>query len=393
MRSLVRFQLAPHASPAPNPPCCRHRRCCHGGGAASWERRRPSPRWRLARALRAGSALVRVVLLGAGAVGARAARQLLSVPALEELVVVERDRVLRAAVVESLGEPAREADTDEVVPERDDVVLLTAPVPHRPIVERALERGAHAVSTSDVVEDVKSLLDLDAEARERRLHLVVGAAFSPGLTCVLAAHAASRFDHIDEIHVAKCGTGGPACAHQRHRALGQAGADWHDGAWGRRRGGSGRTLCWFPDPVRGVDCYRGAFPEPLLLTTAFPSVLRVTARAGANRRDRLTARLPMLRRPHPEGGLGALRVEVRGRRGSARDEYVLGAIDRPGVAAGTVAAMAAAAIAEGRLSRPGAGGLAEPVEPTPFLATLGERGVKAAVFEGAAGQLVDIGKG
>jgi hypothetical protein len=41
----------------------------------------------------------------------------------------------------------------------------------------------------------------------------------------------------------------------------------------------------------------------------------------------------------------------------------------------------------------GAGGLAELVEPTPFLASLGERGVKAAVFEGAAGQLVDIGKG
>ena len=79
---------------------------------------------------------MRIVLLGAGAVGARAARQLLSVPALDELVVVERDKALRAAVVESLGEPAREADTDDVVPERDDLVLLTAPVPHRPIVER-----------------------------------------------------------------------------------------------------------------------------------------------------------------------------------------------------------------------------------------------------------------
>jgi hypothetical protein len=262
-------------------------------------------------------------------------------------------------------------------------------------VERSLERGAHVVSTSDAVDDVKTLLGFDAEARERRLHVVVGASFSPGLACVLAAHAAGRFDRVDEIHVAKVGTGGPACAHQRHRALGQSGADWHDGAWGRRRGGSGRTLCWFPDPVRAVDCYRGGFPEPLLLTTAFPSVQRVTARAGANRRDRLTARLPMLRRPHPEGGLGALRVEVRGRRGSARDEYVLGAIDRPGVAAGAVAAMAAAWVGEGRLTRPGAGGLAELVEPTPFLASLAERGVKAAVFEGSSrhGQLVDVPEG
>jgi hypothetical protein len=338
---------------------------------------------------------VRVILIGAGAVGARAARQLISVLTLDELVVVEEDSSLRAAVVESLGPPARDAEGAEVVPQQGDVVIAAAPVRQRELAEWALERGAHVVSTSDAVGDVKALLDLDAEARERRLHVVVGAAFSPGLGCVLAAHAASRFDRVDEIHVAKVGTGGPACAHQRHRALGEAGADWHDGGWGRRRGGSGRTLCWFPDPVRGVDCYRGGFPEPLLLTAAFPTVRRVTARAGANRRDRLTVRLPMLRRPHPEGGLGALRVEVRGRRGAALDEYVLGAIDRPGVAAGTVAAVAAAWLIEGRLSRPGAGGLAELVEPTPFLATLADRGVKAAVFEGSSGpgQLVDVADG
>ena len=338
---------------------------------------------------------MRAIVLGAGAVGARAARQLMSVATLDELVVVERNGVLRAAVVESLGAPAAEGSDGDVLPERGDVLILAAPMHQRPVAERALERGAHVVSTSDAVEDVKALLDLDAEARERRLHVVVGAAFSPGLACVLVAHAASRFDRVDEIHVAKVGTGGPACAHQRHRALGEAGADWHDGGWGRRRGGSGRTLCWFPDPVQGVDCYRGAFPEPLLLTTAFPGVRRVTARAGANRRDRLTSRLPMLRRPHPEGGLGALRVEVRGRRGTALDEYVLGAVDRPGVAAGTVAAMAAAWLIEGRLSRTGAGGLAELVEPTPFLATLADRGVKAAVFEGSsrAGQLVDVADG
>ena len=57
--------------------------------------------------------------------------------------------------------------------------------------------------------------------------------------------------------------------------------------------------------------------------------------------------------------------------------------------------MAAAWLIEGRLTRTGAGGLAELVEPTPFLATLADRGVKAAVFEGSsrAGQLVDVADG
>ena len=329
---------------------------------------------------------MRVFVVGVGAVGARAARQLLSVDEVSDLVVVDRDRALRAAVVESLGEPAQEAVDDELSAAPGDVVVLAGPVKQRPIVERLLEQGAHVVSTSDAVDDVKALLDLDAEARERRLHVVVGAAFSPGLSCLLAAHAASRFDHVDEIHVAKVGTGGPACARERHRALGDSGADWYDGAWVHHRGGSGRALCWFPDPVRAVDCYRGALPEPVLLTAAFPGVRRATARVGANRRDRLTSRLPMMRRPHPEGGLGALRVEVRGRRGSARDEYVLGAIDRPAVAAGVVAALAVACIGQAKLTRFGAGGLAELAEPTPLLASLAERGVRAAVFEGSSGQ-------
>jgi GTPase involved in cell partitioning and DNA repair len=44
--------------------------------------------------------------------------------------------------------------------------------------------------------------------------------------------------------------------------------------------------------------------------------------------------------------------------------------------------MAARWAIDGRLARSGAGGLAELVEPGPFLAALAERGVKVAVFEG-----------
>ena len=37
----------------------------------------------------------------------------------------------------------------------------------------------------------------------------------------------------------------------------------------------------------------------------------------------------MLRRPHPEGGIGAVRVELRGRVGIERRVSVYGAIERP----------------------------------------------------------------
>ncbi len=332
---------------------------------------------------------MRVAVVGAGAVGSRAARQLASTPSISEVVVLDPDLGRARGVAASISQPSRvhEAQLPALaapLPSGLDVVVLALPPGgHRLVAERALEGGASVVSASDEVGDVRGLLDLDAEARERGLVIAVGAGFAPGLTCVLANHAAGTFDTVDEIHVAKVGTGGPSCARQHHDALAGEALDWRDGAWLRRRGGSGRELCWFPDPVGSADCYRAALPDALLLVPAFPGVGRVTARVGANRRDRFTARLPMLRRPHPEGGVGAVRVEVRGRRGGGRDVAVLGAMDRPGVAAGAVAAVAAVWIGESQLGAPGASGLANRVATTPFLAELARRGVKAASFVGA----------
>ena len=75
---------------------------------------------------------------------------------------------------------------------------------------------------------------------------------------------------------------------------------------------------------------------------------------------------------------------MRGQRGNTRDVAVVGAMDRPAVAAGAVAAVAARAAVAGDLRHVGAAGLAELVEPIPFLAELRRRGVRAAVFEGAS---------
>jgi len=326
---------------------------------------------------------VRVVVVGAGAVGVRAARQLLFLGAVDSLAVVEPKRARLDAVVESLGQPAVAAPDVATAAAGADVVILAGPRGHRAAAEAALDHGASVVSVSDDVDDVRDLLALDAEAVERGAHVVVGAGFSPGLSCLLAALAARSFEHVEEIHVAKVGAGGPACARQHHVALQGPAVESAGGVWPRRRGGSGRALIWFPDPVCGVDCYRAALPEPLVLTPAFPGIERVTARVGANRRDRLTAHLPMLRRPHPEGSLGAVRVEVRGRQGQVRSDRVLGAVDRPAVAAGAVAALAARWVVDGRLTGTGAGGLASLADPGPFLAALAGRGVKAAIFEGA----------
>ena len=201
-------------------------------------------------------------------------------------------------------------------------------------------------------------------------------AFAPGLTCVLAAHAAVpvRRGRRDPRGQGSAPADRPAPASTTGRSAGMA-LDWRDrrvgAAPGRQRPGA--VLVPRPDRGRGLLSGRAA-RRPASWCRPSPGSARVTARLAANRRDRLTARLPMLRPPHPEGGPGAVRVEVRGRRGGSRDVTVLGAMDRPAVAAGAVAALSALWAAQGRLRRAGAGGLAELVDPVPFLAELRRRG-------------------
>ena len=323
---------------------------------------------------------MRVAVVGLGAVGTRAARQLASTAEVESVVVADPKPDRMSEVVASLGAKAESHALGDGLPNADVVLVATPVGTQAAMTETLVGRGSSVVCTTDDVSETRRLLDLGPEAEARGVTVAVGAGFSPGLSCVLARFGADRFDTVDEIHVARLGTGGPSCARQHHAALGGEAIDWRDGGWQQRRAGSGRELVWFPDPIGGPDCYRAELSDALLLVPAFPGVGRVTARLAATRRDRLTARFPMARRPHPEGGLGALRVEIRGRGPEGIDVSVLGAMDRPGVAGGAVAALAAVEVGAGRTRIVGAAGLASLVDAPGLLGELARRGVKVARF-------------
>jgi hypothetical protein len=374
--AFPRNLVAGASSPAPE---CAERIVEHHAGR----------RFRRKCSTRARSGDVKVLIRGCGVVGARAARQMLSVPAIDSLVLDDprRDHVSRLAT--SLGSVSRVLRDGETWSEVGaDIVVLAGPPTHYADARSALESGAHVVSVSDDLHDVEALLTLDDLAKRAARTLVVGAGFSPGLTCVLARHAAAELEVVEEVHVAKFGTAGPACARQHHQALKHPGRDWRDGEWVNVPGGSGRELCWFPDPIAGADCYRAALPDPLLLHRYFPTAARVTARVSATRRDRLTSRLPMLRKPHAEAGAGAIRVEIRGLREQRFEVVIMGCIDRPSVASATVLAVVTGELSAGTGNAPGAMGLGSLVEPVSFLAELARRGVKCARFEGSPSHAV-----
>lgn len=323
---------------------------------------------------------VRVGIVGAGAVGSRVARQLAGTPGVSVLLAAQ-DRGTAHQVASGIGSAVRVVE--DIHDEDDlDAVVLATPVPHVALAERFLMQGTSVVSISDDRDDVWRLWGLDDLAIERNVSLVIGAGFAPGLSCLLARHAARTLTHVDEIHIAKHGTGGPACARQHHRALRSTASIWRDGDWRSRAGGSGRELCWFPDPIGAHDCYNAELPDPFLLLRAFPEVARISARVSATRRDRLTSRLPMLRKPHVEGALGAVRVEVRGLRDGQRFAEVVGAIDRPAVAAAAVTAVAVLRLAVPK-EQVGAIVLSsERIDTQGFLVDLAARGIRAARFTG-----------
>jgi saccharopine dehydrogenase-like NADP-dependent oxidoreductase len=330
---------------------------------------------------------MRVAIIGCGTVGSRASRQLLTVPGVTSLLLADTDPAIAHRLQSVIGSRSKVVSVDEAMTTGPEVVLLSRPFGHVEIAEQLVVSGSHVVSCSDDIDDVEGLLGLDDLATREGRFVVVGAGFMPGLTDVLAVHAGAEFDVVDEVHVAKLGTAGPACARQHHGALSREAVDWRDGEWIRRPGGSGRELVWFPDPIGGADCYRASLPDSRLLHEVLPTASRVTARMAATRRDRVTSWLPMLRPPHREAGPGAVRVEVRGRRDGVAGSVIFGCMDRPSVAAGAVAALAIAEVLTGRASQSGrtagAFGMGSLVRAVDFLGELSRRGVRCARFEGA----------
>ena len=139
---------------------------------------------------------------------------------------------------------------------------------------------------------------------------------------------------------------------------------------------------WFPEPVGPQDCYHASLSDPMLLHNAFPEVLRISAKMAATRRDRLTAFFPMLTPPHNEGGIGAIRVEVRGSKSGVQENIVLGVSEHPALAAASVTALTAEYLLKHKIKLNHMSTLALLVEPAEFLSDLAARSIVVEIFEG-----------
>src|SRR6516225_4170994 len=226
-------------------------------------------------------AMTTALVVGLGAVGVRAARQLIDTPGIDRLLLADRDDNRLSEVAEALGVDAQAVDfmPGDPIPSQVDVVATALPagVDH-PIVAAAIAAAVPVASSEDEHEALDQLRVLAPNARAAGVTIAIGCGLAPGLADVLARHAHEAFESVDEIRIARTGWAGPASVatvrHERRVAV----RTWHDGSW-REEHPHGDSLVWFPEPIGARDC-------PLvtggtsLLVDANASVPRISVQLG-----------------------------------------------------------------------------------------------------------------
>ena len=169
--------------------------------------------------------------------------------------------------------------------------------------------------------------------------VAIGCGLAPGLSDVLAAHAASLFESVDEIRVARTGWAGPASVdtvrHERRMPV----RAWRDGGWREE------TLTRRRARVLSRADRRPRLPgrdrrDRACSSMRFPNVARLSVQLGEPPR-----RTRFRRRFGDEGEWGAARIEVWGQRDGSHGCVAYGVVDRTAVAAGAALAVVTARLA------------------------------------------------
>lgn len=361
-----------------------------------------------------------VVLIGArGGTARRAAALLAADASVDELVVVDASmgaaqRLAERAGPKAVALPTALGDAHELhtaMVGMDVAVGCVQPHPQleRRLAEAALGAGIRYVSSCDDWRATRSIFELDDAAREAGLLFVTGVAASPGLTGILARHAAGMLDGAEEIRIGWVGStatpeGRGALIHGARSFLGRA-LVYENGAWAMARAGSRRERAFFPEPLGAAEVALCTHPEAFTLPRSIEGLKSVSVKGslgGSWLRDavglaaRVGAVAERLARIEEEwtanasapGGIfgdrlpwGGVRVEVRGRSAGRPATRVLAAVDLMPSLAGTTLAIAAMWLGSGKLDGAGVCAAEALVEPTEFLGELAKHGVTAAVLE------------
>lgn len=279
------------------------------------------------------------------------------------------------------------------------------------VAEAAIAAHVNVVDLNDDYETTLRLYELDQAAKDAGVAVVMGLGASPGVNNILVRAAANELDEVDEIHtswiMSAADPGGMALSQHLLFSLSGPALTVQDRRMIEVQSfRDGKERIEFLKPVGPMDVYHVGHPEPITLSRAFPEARTVDDKASFNPPfiNELILRLGEMVR-HANGTVntstgpveamdyaaaqllqackrvagvprdGALRVEVKGKKGRNDLRIIYSAIGRITNGTGIPAAIGAKMLLDGKIVKTGILAPEDCIDPEDFLEEMLNRGI------------------
>jgi len=214
-----------------------------------------------------------LVLGGAGAMGTVTVRDLTESPDVTEVIVgdvsLERANQLKSSVgSEKISvrqvDVSNHADLVEAMKGADAVANATPYHLNIPIMKAAMKAGKDLTDLGGVYYTTLKQLELNEEAKETGITVVLGCGLAPGITDILAKYGADKLDTVDEVHI-KYGEVNltPAKYKWSFRTVLEEYTTgpviYQNGEYKRLPPFSGKQIVKFPEPIGERTCCYGLY--------------------------------------------------------------------------------------------------------------------------------------
>ena len=230
-----------------------------------------------------------VALGGAGVMGTELLRQIIKRSDAEIVVADASAKALKRSVAE-FG--TRISATEINVNDHDALVKLLKGASvavntlgpfykfGNRIVKACIDAGVNFLDIDDDFDATKDCLELNEAAKSAGIMAIIGCGASPGITNIIAKHAADKLDKVDDIRIywAQSGidpTGPGAMLHWFHITAEQI-PIYRDSKWVDVRGFTEPEVVEFLPPIGKQTCYYTGHPEPVTLPRYIKGVKNVS---------------------------------------------------------------------------------------------------------------------
>lgn len=334
-----------------------------------------------------------IVLGGAGEMAKRAVQDLVTQDDVERLTIADINTDAANELALSLKDDRVDVSTVDVmfhkklvdtIREYDVVASAVGPfyLFEKKVVDACIEAGVHCTSICDDHDAVYSVLPLDEKARQKKVKVMTGMGWTPGMSNLLARKGYEEMDEIDVINIywggsANDSEGAAVILHTLHIFDGYV-PSFKNGDEIQVKAGSSPEPVDFVSPMGRVRTFNLGHPEPITIPRYLPDVKNVTLKGGLKEsylnnfmkflsKARMTnspikkdllgkafkKSMPMFHRIGSAVSFSSIRVDVHGYKNGARTTITYQAVDNMHNLTGIPLSIGALMLGRGEIKRMG----------------------------------------